>query len=233
MDVFAAALAKRAGWPAGSVTAVYHETEDAGVAALRGGADLAVVPLPFFVTHADTLGLTPVLQAVPEETGGSERWTLVAKSGRISGPEDLAGWEIVSLAGYAPSFVRDVALSGWGPIPGDTRVKASSLVLSSLRKAAQGADVAVLLDGAQSAALPELPFAKDLVVVHESKPLPVSVVARIGSKVPPERVEAITRALRTLGDDPDGKAALAGLRMTGFAAIDVEAVEAARKAAAR
>jgi hypothetical protein len=233
MDAFAVALAERAGWPPGSVTAVYHESEDGGLSALREGADLAVVPLPFFVKHADALGLAPVLQAVPSDTGATQRWTLVAKPGRVSAPADLRDGEIVSLAGYAPSFVRGVALAGWGPLPAQTRVTASSLVLSSLRKAAKGDHVAVLLDGAQSAALPGLPFAKDLVAVFASEPLPVSVVARVGAKVPAARAEVLAKAMEALGDSDGGKAALEGLRMNGFVAADVAALDAARKAASR
>lgn len=224
MDAFAAALAK----VAGPVRAVYHETEAAGLAAIREDAALAVVPLPFFVKHAAALDLVPRLAAVPAETGATETWTLVARAGRIAAPSDLAGWEIVSIAGYSPDFVRRVALEGFGPLPAELKIAPSGLVLSALRRAAQGGNVAVLLDGAQGAALSGLPFAKDLAVVHRSKPLPVSVVARVGSKTPPARIEALARAMRGV----DG-AILASLRLSGFVEPDAAALDAARKAAAR
>jgi hypothetical protein len=233
MDAFAKALAHRTGWPSGAVSAVYHETEEAGLAALRDRADLAVVPLPFFVKHAAELRLSPILLAVPEDTGVDQSWTLVAKTGRISVPADLAGWEIVSLSGYAPSFVRDVVLARWGPIPGDVTVRHSSLVLSSLRQAAQGSEVAVLLDGPQSESLRSLPFAGELAVAYRSAPLPVSVVARVGTKSPGTPLGAVERALAALASDEAGRVALSGLRMRGFVTADDAALETLRGIAAR
>jgi hypothetical protein len=224
MDAFAAALSKTVG----PVRAVYHETEEGGLAAIRKDAALAVVPLPFFVKRAKELDLVPILAAAPVETGATETWTLVAKGGKVGAPSDLAGWEIFSIAGYSPGFVREVALEGFGPLPSDLKVAPSGLVLSALRRAAQGGNVAVLLDGAQGAALSGLPFAKDLAVVHRSKPLPVSVVARVGSTASPARIEALARALR--GVDAE---ILAALRLSGFVDPDAAALDAARKAASR
>lgn len=224
MDAFAAALSKTAG----TVRAVYHETEEGGLAAIRESATLAIVPLPFYVKHAAALDLAPVLAAVPVETGATETWTLVARAGRVKTPADLAGWEILSIAGYSPGFVREAALEGFGPLPVDVKIAPSGLVLSSLRRAAQGGSVAVLLDGAQGAALSGLPFAKDLAVVHRSKPLPVSVVARVGANTPPARIEALARALREV--EPER---LAELRLSGFVDPDAAALDAARKAASR
>jgi hypothetical protein len=224
MDAFASALST----DAGPVRAVYHETEEGGLAAIRAGAALAVVPLPFFVKHAEALDLAPVLAAVPVETGATESWTLVAKKDEVGAPSDLAGWEILSIAGYSPGFVREVALAGFGPLPADSKIAPSGLVLSALRRAAQGGNVAVLLDGAQGAALSGLSFAKDLAVVHRSKPLPVSVVVRVGSKTPPARIEALVRALRGVGAEP-----LASLRLSGFVEPDDAALDTARKAASR
>ncbi len=224
MDAFAAALSR----DAGPVRAVYHETEEGGLAAIRDDAALAVVSVPFYVKHVAALDLAPVLAAVPVETGATETWTLVARAGRVKTAADLAGWEIPSIAGYSPDFVRKVALEGFGPLPADVKIAPSGLVLSALRRAAQGGNVAVLLDGAQEAALSGLPFAKDLVVVHRSKPLPVSVVARVGSRTPPARIEALVRALRATDAE-----ILAPLRLSGFVEPDMAALEAARKAAAR
>src|SRR5262245_60817817 len=53
LDAFAAAAAKAAGWPEGSFTAVYHPSEDDGLAALaKPDAALALVAWPFFDKHA-------------------------------------------------------------------------------------------------------------------------------------------------------------------------------------
>ena len=42
------------------------------------------------------------------------------------------------MAGYAPAFVRDVALGGWGELPDGLEIRFASRVLGGLRKAAAG-----------------------------------------------------------------------------------------------
>ncbi len=67
MDAFAAALAQAAGWAPGSLAAVYHESEAAGVARLgQADAALALVPLPFFLEHREALRQQPIAQAVAQ-----------------------------------------------------------------------------------------------------------------------------------------------------------------------
>jgi ABC-type phosphate/phosphonate transport system substrate-binding protein len=232
MDRLAAALARLAGWPEGSVAAVYQPAEKAGVARLAEdrGAALAVVPLPFFVAHGEELKLEPRLQVV--SGAATETWTLVAKRGRVAAPADLARFEVLSTAGYAPAFVRG-ALRGWGALPESTHIAPSAQVLSGLRKAASGADVALLLDGAQAAALPKLPFAADLEPVARSEPLPTSFLATVGDRLSASRWAALAKAFAALPSDPEGAAALQGLEIQRFAPAEPQAVAAARKLAGR
>ena len=94
MDAFAAALALRAGWEAGALDAVYHEKEDAGLAALaEPRAALALVPLPFFLKHRAALELDPLLEVVPVSLPGSslsgpspDSWPLVESRMRPGRP---------------------------------------------------------------------------------------------------------------------------------------------------
>src|SRR5271170_7834080 len=118
VDQFAIAAAAVSGWPAGSLAAVYDPTEDGGLAKL-GNADavLAFVPYPFFVEHAAQLHLTPLVQADVADIGAQQRWTLVAKAGRVAEPKSMAGYTILSIAGYAPDFVRHSALESWALPP--------------------------------------------------------------------------------------------------------------------
>src|SRR5215831_2074640 len=103
VDKFAAAAAAAAGWPAGSLAAVYDPTVEGGLAKLGSpDAVLAFVPYPFFVEHGVKLHLTPLAQADVESTGPEQRWTLVAKTGQVTGPASLAGFTLLSVAGYAP-----------------------------------------------------------------------------------------------------------------------------------
>lgn len=231
MDAFAAAVAARAGLPQGALAATYAATEEAGLARLRAkDAAVALVSLPFFLKHEEALGLRPELQAVLQDGAPTERWSLVARKGRVSAPAALDGFTVVSTAGYAPAFVRGVALGGFGRLPGSVKIASSAAVLSALRRAAAGEPVAVLLDGAQGAALAGLPFAAELEVVARSPELPAGVVARVDRRLPAARWERLSAALRALPGRPAGAQALAGIRMARFVPLDAGALAAARKA---
>jgi hypothetical protein len=230
LDAFAAAVANVSGLGRGALSAAYYESEAPGVERLRqADAAYALVPLPFFLKHETDLKLVASVQAVPQGGAATEVWSLVAGKGRLSGAAALEGWELVSLAGYAPSFVRGSALGGWGKVPVTVRVTASGAVLSALRRAASGENVAVLLDGAQAAALDSLPFAADLEVVTRSAPLPAVVFCAVsGRGGPGER--AIVKGLLELETRPGGAAAVSALRLQGFEPVDQAALALARKA---
>lgn len=231
MDAFAAAVAARAGFPAGALGATYAATEDAGVSRLRApDTALALVSLPFFLKHEKALALRAELEPVAQGGAATERWNLVALRGRITTPAALDGFTIQSTAGFAPAFVRGPVLGGWGKLPATVRIVQSSAVLSGLRRAAAGEPVAMLLDGAQAASLPTLPFASDLEVVARSPELPAGVVAAVDRRMPPARAAKVTAALRELPADPRGAEALAGIRMTRFVPLDAKALAAARAA---
>lgn len=226
MDALAAEVVVAAGWRDGSLAAVYHETEDGGLARLaEPDAALAMVTLPFFLEHRKDLDLHPLVLAVPEGREPLEPWTLVAGSGKVRQPSDLDGWRVVSLAGHSPRFVRGPALGSWGALPTGTRIELSRAVLSSLRRAAKGEPVAVLLDAEQAAALDRLPFAGDLEVVVRTRPLPVSVVCAVESRLGQTELDAVKDALLGLDERSAAADALAGVRLDRFEPADVAALE--------
>ncbi len=138
VDAFATAATAAARWPAASLTAVYDPTEESGLTRLTNpDAALAFVPFPFFVKYAATLRLTPLAQADVTGVGVQQRWTLVAKSTRVTGPGSLTGYTILSTAGYAPTFVRGFALSAWA-LPTDVKISPTMQVLSALHRVATG-----------------------------------------------------------------------------------------------
>jgi hypothetical protein len=230
MDAFAAALSRKAG-VVPPLSAVYEASEDAGVKRLRApDAALALVSLPFYLKHEKELGLKARLQAVAKGRPPLEVWTLVAKKGRVTGPQALEGFTISSSAGFAPGFVRGPALGGFGPLPAGVRVAQSAQVLSALRRAASGDPTAVLLDGAQGAALASLPFAGELEAVTRSAPLPAGIVATVDARLPAKAWSAVDAALRALPSDPAGASAIAGLQMERFTPVDEAALGAAREA---
>src|SRR6267143_153288 len=138
IDQFTKAAVAISGWPAGSLAAVYDPTEEGGLAKLSStDAVLAFVPYPFFAEHAAQLHLTPLVQADVADVGSQQRWTLVAKSGRVMGPASMSGYTILSVAGYAPNFVRHIALEGWA-LPSDVKIESTGQILSALRRVAAG-----------------------------------------------------------------------------------------------
>src|SRR6202789_2507746 len=216
VNQFANAAAAASGWPAGSLAAVYDPTEDGGLAKLKGAdAALAFVPYPFFVEHAAELHLTPLVQADVSDVGPQQRWTLVAKAGRITGPASMAGFTLLSVAGYAPDFVRNSALKGWA-LPPDVKIQATGQVLSALRRVAAGEPVAVLLDPTQAAALPRLPFPAELRTVTQSPELPVAIIVVVDSRLPAARAHSLQQGLLKMGQAPRAADSLAPLHLHGF-----------------
>src|SRR5277367_195792 len=215
LDQFATAAVAASGWPAGSLAALYDPTEDGGLAKLgQADAVLAFVPYPFFVQHAAQLHLTPLVQADVTDVGTQQRWTLVAKAGRVAGPQSLAGFTILSVAGYAPDFVRHSALAGFA-LPADVQIESTGQILSALRRVAAGESVAVLLDQTQAAALPSLPFANDIKTVTQSPELPVALIAVVGSRVTADRARTLQAGLLKMGHGTNSDS-LGPLRLRGF-----------------
>jgi hypothetical protein len=227
VDQFAQAAAAAAGWPAGSLTAAYDPTEEGGLAKLASpDAALAFVPYPFFVEHAAQLHLAPLVQADMTDTGPRQRWTLIAKRGRVSSAASLSGLTIVSTAGYAPEFLRRAALQAW-PLPRDVRIEPTGQVLSALRRVAAGEPVVVLLDQTQAAALASLPFASELQAVVQSPELPVAVLAVVGSRLGAARVQTLRSGLLRLGHEPGNAELLASMRLRGFVSPELPGLTAA------
>lgn len=223
LDEFAQAVTVEAGWPKGSLAAVYDPTESGGLARLeRPDAGLAFVPYPFFVAHGEKLHLTPLVEADITGSGHSERWTLVAKRGRVHGPASLSGFTLLSTAGYAPAFIRGSALGAFA-LPPDVRIEATGQVLSALRRAAAGEPVTVLLDQTASTALASLPFASELEAVAQSPELPVAVLALVGSRVPATRARSLRAALLRIGREPGKADLLAAIHLKGFVATELSA----------
>src|SRR6202166_4430226 len=216
IDQFAHDAVTVSGWPAGSLVAVYDPSEESGLAKLRSpDAGLAFVPYPFFVKHAAELHLTPLLQADVADIGPQQRWTLVAKSGRVPDPKSMAGYTILSVAGYAPDFVRHFALEGW-TLPPDVKIEATGQILGALRKVAAGEPVVALLDQTQASALASLPFAAQLKAVTQSPELPVAIVAVVESRVTAARARALQAGFLKMGHAPGSADSLGPLRLHGF-----------------
>lgn len=231
MDAFARAVARAAGQAEGSLAAVYHETEQGGMERLgQPDAGLAILPLPLYLEKERELRLKPLAQVIAKGGAAAEPWTLLAKKGRVDRPAAMANWQVVSVAGYSTAFLRGPVLGSFGGLPPNARVVFTGAILSALRRAAAGEDVAVILDRAQAASLATLPFADELQAVATSAPLPVAVVAAVGNRLPAVRARALAAAMAKLPGDPSGAEALEAIRLAGFAPADEKAIAGARAA---
>ena len=216
VDQFVKNAATESGWPDGSLAALYDPTEQGGLAKLQqADAALAFVPYPFFVEHAAQLHLTPLVQADMVDIGTYQRWTLVAKSARVTAPASMAGFTLLSVAGYAPDFVRHSALEDWA-LPSDVKIETTGQILSALRRVAAGEATVVLLDQTQAKALASLPFAADLKSIAQSPELPVALIAVVGSRLPPDRIRSLQGGLIKMGHSSGAADSLAALLLHGF-----------------
>jgi hypothetical protein len=127
----------------------------------------------------------------------------------------MAGYTVLSAAGYAPDFVRHSALQGW-ELPSDVKIETTGQILSALRRAAAGEPVAVLLDQAQAAALPSLPFAAELNTLIQSPDLPVALIVVVDSRVPAARAKALQTGLLKMTPASGAVDSLGPLRLRGF-----------------
>jgi ABC-type amino acid transport substrate-binding protein len=141
----------------------------------------------------------------------------VAKPGKVTGPASLSGYTIVSVAGYAPDFIRHAALAAWAP-PADVKIQYTGQILSALRRVAAGEQSVALLDQTQTAALPTLPFSNDVKPVTQSPDLPVALIVVVESRVPEARAKALQAGLLKMGHGGEGSDALSQLRLQGFVA---------------
>jgi len=223
MDAFAAAISKKAQLP---LAAVYDPSDEGGVTRLKA-AGIAMVSLPFFLQHEQALGLHARLQVVEKGRAALERWALVAQKGKVTSAGGLAGFTIATNIAFAPGFIRGTVLGGFGALPASAKIVQSTAVLSSLRKAANGDPIAVLVDATQEASLASLPFGAKLEVIAHSPPVPAGVIATIDARLTEATWQALSRSLLGLSQD---HAAAETIQLTGFVPLDDKALGAARKA---
>jgi hypothetical protein len=215
VDQFAKAAAVSAGWKSDSLGAVYDPSEQGGLAKLADkDSVLAFLPYAFYVQHAAALHLVPLVQADVVGVGTQERWTLVGKAGGpVTGAASMTGYTILSIAGYAPEFVKHSALAAW-TLPADVKIESTGQILSALRRVASGEPVVALLDQTQAAGLSTLPFAAQIKTLMQSPPLPVAVIAVVDARLAEARAKVFQAALIKMNSASTDT--LASLRLKGF-----------------
>jgi len=223
MDALAQAIASSAHLPEGSMAAVYDETAEGCLRRLPP-KDVAVLlaSLPFYLEHEQDLRLAPRLMVVPQDGKPLQKWMLVTGRDR---PASLAGYTVHASV-TSRRFVHAVAPS----LPSDVNIVASTTLLSSLRRAANGEKLAVLLNDAQFAAVGKLPLAASLAAVESSPPLPFAVIAIVDERIDERRWKTLGAALTAMSGEPSAREVLEGVRTSGFVPLDSKAMAEARAA---
>ncbi|MHC4821353.1 MAG: hypothetical protein ACYTDX_06500 [Planctomycetota bacterium] len=224
LDEFARYVETSAGWPEGTVTAIYRNSEEGGLAALEElDPGFVLVPIPVHLRYHESLDWTPVRGTVLAGVD-AQRYTLFGPAG--SSLEQFAEFRIEGDAAYDPVFVETLVLGG--KQLADDRFVATSRPLSAVRRATRGEKVAVLLDEGQRRALASLPAAADLVLLAESTWMPAALLSR-RARSDDEDARALAEVLDRIGDDPDAAELLATLRIQRFEAVEPEALEKIQK----
>ena len=214
VDQFAKASVASAGWAPGSLAATYDPSESSGVAKLKDkDSVLTFVPYAFYVQYQDSLHLAALAQADLANVGTEEKWTLVGKQGVST--QSLAGYTLLSSAGYAPEFIRHWALAAL-QLPNDVKIEYTGQVLSALRRVSGGENVVVLLDQTQAGALSSLPFAAQLKTLAQSPAVPVALVAVVDNRLPAARAKSMQGGLLKLSTTLNGADTLSQLHLKGF-----------------
>ena len=225
LEEFARLVEQGAGWPRGSISAVYRNKEDDGLKAIQElDPGFVLVPIPVHLRYHESLDWAPLRAAVLAGVE-AQRYSLYGPAG--SSVHWLSDVTIEGDAAYDPEFVRTLVLGGQYAVA-DDHFRPTSRPLSAVRRAARGEKVLVLLDEGQRRALASLPAAAKLVLLAESGWMPAAVlVSRAGATE--ADVQQLGRVLDGLSADPEAADLLATLRIQRFEAVEPQAIEKLQK----
>ena len=160
--------------------------------------------LGFFLTYRNKYHLKPMVW--PKIKGKStNKWYVIVRRGTYKDIKELKGKTLGGPLTNEPEFLRRVVFK-CGINPEDFFVlKHSSHILHNLRRLAKGKLDAMILDNRQYDALSALPFAKDLVSIFTSDPMPVPSIFAVDKRATGKEFKQFTRALSGFCSDSKGK----------------------------
>ncbi|MBI5684462.1 MAG: PhnD/SsuA/transferrin family substrate-binding protein [Verrucomicrobia bacterium] len=230
MAGFGAYLAKAAGLPEGALKVVYENDLETGLGDIaKNKPGFAIVGLPVYLGHGAKLKMKLLAQTVPANRK-TDGYYIV---GRTDGPANLAaakGLKLSSNQFYDKVFVSRIVLGGQD-VEAFFKLKEVGSGLRAIKAVAgeeKKADLA-LLDQNQFDALPALPLAAQLRVVHKSPSLPPAPAVFFEGVAAEADIAAIKKALFGMGADATVKELLQTMTLKGFVAPDGAAYDAAQK----
>ena len=194
-----------AGWKQGSYQSEFTSKSKECLDLLKQKTTHFISPsLGFFLKHRKEYGLIPI--ARPRVQGRTtDRWYLIVRKGSFQKLDDLKGKTLGGPLVDDVEFLRRVVFKGRIDPASFFVLKRSSRVLRSLRKPAKGKLDAVLVNQQQYEALPSLPFAKDLVPVFKSDPMPIPSLLAVKSRTTARERKDLAKAFAAFCKTPKGK----------------------------
>lgn len=201
------------------LVATYHNLPGEALAALeKGGADVGVVSLGFYLRYRQRFGLKARLEASPEDC-----FYVVARQGDIPRASALAGEAVAGSPLYEPEFLKRLVFSGEG---GAAEWKGTPTLRTTraLRELEGEKLRAVVLNGRQYRSLADLGRMKRLAKILESAYYPVALVVVFEGSRPKAqrgggssaRAEELVRAFKSMSDDASGKTILETMGCEAF-----------------
>jgi ABC transporter, phosphonate, periplasmic substrate-binding protein len=213
VDRMAKEVGVAAGWPESATSASYFNDSAAALAFIQQSKPGFVLGTPgFYLKYRKELKLSLFCQALL--SGASEgQYFVVAKKDSFAALADLKGKTLAGTHLNEPEFVQRVVFEG----KLDPEVKTKSMrSLRALRRLTKGEVDAVLLDAKEHAGMGTLEFAKSLVTIYQSKPIPNAGFMVVSGNVAPQQVKALAKALGGFCEMSSGTEICRDFDISGF-----------------
>ncbi len=195
-------LETKLGQPPQSISGTYIPDGAAGTERItRTKPELALVGPSIYAGQHKALKMK-VVAKVSIDGRGEETYSVLT---RLDGPKELSelkGKKLIGAVVNDSRFVVRVLLDGRLPLD-SVILETQKRPLKALRQVLSGKADAAIVDRAVVEHLPSLDFAKDLKIIHTSKPIPAPAVVVIGGDK--SRTEKLKKALVGLCETAEGR----------------------------
>lgn len=183
-------------WDVETLSGTYLPDGEEGVEALRKIRPfLALVGPSIYASQHDALKMS-VIGQVEVQGRGEESYSVITRKDGPKTIEELKGKKILGAVVHDAKFVHNVLWDKKIPV-GSATLEATQRPLQALRKVARGQADAAVVDSMVSSGLTDLPMAKDLKIIHTSKPVPAPALVLMGNKTLALKLQRVFAGLCT------------------------------------
>ncbi len=195
--------------------------DEANQAIARLHPRFAIVTLPYYLEHRAAYDWRPQLATRPGGRTEDHYRLLVSTTNPVTTWQALKGEVAGTLCQTTEAVARLMFQRTPSALP--FHCQPTDRLLRAARQVARGELTGVVVTDEQYASLTALPEGKQLRPLVTTPPLPPPLVVSFGP--PDETIQAITRILMGMKDDPGAKELLTELRTDGFGPIDPAGLE--------